>query len=316
MKDNVYECLVNNGQGYNKLSEMNQIEFQLFMLFLGLSIHRYEWENLPSEIPSWCLEKVINLYGQGVLFEVGGQYLVTSAVNSSLLNIYNEPCQVQPVAMNGMTFPLVNVKDNTIINNDEMQIVKQNGVLIKNNVYSIPTYAMLKPFIKKLCFIWESAGINASLSRIVALIQANKDVAGSVRTEISKIIGSKSGIAVVNEKMNTLEMINKVDLRVDYMPDKYWQDFDNTFNMICQLIGLTTDMNKNKKERVVVAQVESNDEVTSIICDSYLEYREQAVDEMNKLFGLGVKVYEKKDIKTTNPNDYKEPFDKPTEEQY
>ena len=104
--------------------------------------------------------------------------------------------------------------------------------------------------------------------------------------------------------MNTLEMINKLDLQVDYTPEKYWEDFDNTFNMCCQLLGLTTDMNKNKKERVVVAQVESNDEITSIIADSYLEYRRQAKDEMNELFGFNVDVVEKEYIKTTNPNDY------------
>lgn len=304
MKDNVYECLVNNGKGYDKLNEINQIEFQLFMLFLGLSIHRYEWKNLPKEVPSWCLEKVVNLYGQGVIFEVGGQYLVTSAVSTSLLNVYNEPTQVQPVAMNGMSFGVVNVKDNVVMNNSELKMIKQDGVLIKNNIYSVPTYALLKPFIKKLCFIWEGAGINAGLSRVVALIQANKDIAGSVKNEINKIIGNKSGIAVVSEKMNTLEMINKLDLQVDYTPEKYWEDFDNTFNMCCQLLGLTTDMNKNKKERVVVAQVESNDEITSIIADSYLEYRRQAKDEMNELFGFNVDVVEKEYIKTTNPNDY------------
>lgn len=303
MTDRVFDCIVNNGKGYDKLTPINQIEMQLFILFLSIAIHRYEWEKLPKEIPSWCLEKVVNLYGQGVLFKYGDRYLVTSAVNSSLLDIYNEPCEVQPVAMNGMCFDRVRVKDVVVSNNNELVTYEQNGVLIKNNIYSIPTYAMIKPLVKKLCFIWESAGINAGLSRLVALIHCNKDVSSVVKTELNKIIGSKTGICVVNEKMNVLESIEKLDLKVDYTPEKYWEDFDNTFNLICLMLGITTDMNKNKKERVVVAQVESNDEVTSIVADSYLQYRKQSCEECKELFGLSISVKEKKDIKVTNPND-------------
>ena len=301
--DNVYDCLVANGKGYDKLSEMNKIEFQLFMLFLSISVHRYEWKGLPKELPAWCLEKVVNLYGQGVLFKVGNEYVVTSAVTNSLLNVYNEPCQVVPVAMNGMSFPVVTVKKTLVQNNDSFVSVEQDGVLIKNNLYSIPTYALIKPFIKKLCFIWESAGINAGLSRIVALIHCNKDIAPAIRTEMKKLIGSSNGVAIVNEKTNILEQIDKLDFNVAYEPDKYWIDFDNTFNLICELVGLTTDLNKAKKERVVVAQVESNDELTTIIADTYLTYRKQSCEEMNNLFGLNVSVEEKEDIKVTNPSD-------------
>lgn len=312
-KDKVYECLLNGGASYDRLSEFNKIQFQLFMLFMGVITQRYKWEDLPKEIPSWCLEKVVNLYGQGVLFEIGGQYLVTQAVNNSSLNVYNEVCQVQPVGMNGMSFPVVNVKDTINVNGSEIEYVEQNGVLIKNNIYSIPTYALIKPFIEKLCYIWESAGINAGLSRLVALVHCNKDVAGTIKNEISKIIGNRNGVVVVNEKMNILETINKFDLKVEYTPEKYWEDFDNTFNLICLMVGITTDMNKNKKERVVVAQVESNDELTTIVSNSYLSFRELACDEIKDVFGLNVSVKENKDIKVTNPNQQRE-FNPPSQD--
>lgn len=307
-KDLVFDCLVKEGSGYEKLSKMNQIKMQMFFLFLSIATQRFKYKGLPDELPSWCLEKIINLYGQAVVFKVGDQYVCTQAVNSSLLNIYGEPCQVQPVALNGMSFPVVYVKDTIINNNDTLDSVIQNAVLIKNNIYSIPTYALIKPFVERLCFIWESAGINAGLSRVVALIHCNKDISGAVRSELGKMLGgTKTGIAIVSEKSGILEQIDKLDLKVEYTPDKYWQDFDNTFNMICQLVGITTDMNKNKKERVVVAQVESNDEVTSLIEHGYAKYRELACEELNRVFGLNVELEQLQDIKVTNPNDY-QPF--------
>ena len=306
MSDKVYDCLCKDGSGYDKLTEMNKIEFQMFTLFMGIAVHRFAWEGLPKEMPSWCLEKVVNLYGQGVVFKVQDQYLCTTAVNSSLLNIYGEPCQVQPVAINGISFPLKYVKDTMVENHDSLEYVKQDGVLVKNNLYSIPTYALIKPYIKRLCFIWESAGINAGLSRIVALVHCNKDISGTIRAEINKIMGTKSGIAIVNEKTNVLDKIDKVDMKVEYTPEKYWLDFDNTFNKVCELIGITTDMNKAKKERVVVAQVESNDELTTIVEDTFLEYRKLACEEIKEVFGLNVEVNNKcEEVKSTEPLDNK-----------
>lgn len=304
--DNIFECLKNDGRGYNKLTEMSQIKLQMFTLFLSIATHRFDWKGLPKELPSWCLEKVVNLYGQGVLFKVGDKYVVTQAVTSSMIDIYGEPYQVQPVAMNGISFPVINVKDCVVNTDGNAEVIKQDGVLIKNNMYSIPTYVMIKPFVEKLCYIWESAGINAGLSRIVALIHCNKDLSGVVKAEVGKILGNKNGLVVVNEKTNVLETIEKVDLQVPYTPSDYWLDFDNTFNKICEIIGITTDMNKAKKERVLVAQVESNDELTTIVEDTYIEFRKIACEQAKELWGLAIEVNNKcEEVKATTPMDNK-----------
>lgn len=306
MNDEIFNVLKNDGAGYNKLSEMNKISFQMLLLFLTIATERYEWKGLPKEIKPYQLEKILNLFGQAVFFKVGNKYVVTQAVNSSLLNIYGEPTQVQPVALNGKSFPLVRVYEDVEQVNGKYVEMKKDGVLIKNNIYSIPTYALIKPMIDRLCFIWESAGINAGLSRVLALVHCNKDISGVVKSEIGKIMGgTRNGLAIVSDKSNVLEKIEKLDLKVEYVPDKYWEDFDNTFNLICEVVGITTDMNKAKKERVLTAQVESNDELTSIVAKGYLGYRKNSCEEINELYGLSMSVDEYKQIKSTKPLDNK-----------
>lgn len=307
-EDLMLQVLTNDGAGYNKLSEMNKITFQMLLLFLTIATERYEWKGLPKEISQWNLEKILNLYGQAVIFKVGEKYLVTQAVNSSLLNVYGQPMQVQPVALNGRSFPLVQVYDDVKQDkNGKLVEVKKNGVLIKNNMFSLPTYALIKPMVDRLCFIWESAGINAGLSRVLALVHCNKDISGVVKSEIGKIMGgTRNGLAIISDKSNVLDKIEKLDLKVEYVPDKYWEDFDNTFNLICETIGITTDMNKAKKERVLTAQVESNDELTSIVAKGYLGFRKLGCEEMNDLFSLDMSCEEYKDIKSTKPLDNKE----------
>lgn len=317
--DIMLQCLTNDGAGYNKLSEMNKISFQMLLLFLTIATQRYEWKGLPKEIKPYQLEKILNLYGQAVLFKVGEKYIVTQAVNSSLLNVYGEPTQVQPVALNGKSFPVKRVYEDVDMVDGKYVVLSKDGVLIKNNMFSLPTYAMIKPMVDRLCFIWESAGINAGLSRVLALIHCNKDLSGMVKSEIGKIMGgTRNGLAIVSDKSNVLDKIEKLDLKIEYVPDKYWQDFDNTFNLICEVVGITTDMNKAKKERVLTAQVESNDELTSVVAKGYLEFRKNACDECKDLFSLDMSCEEYKQIKSTKPLDNKEMVngekDTPTQE--
>jgi len=305
--DEILRILCNDGAGYNALSEMNKIKFQMLILFLTISTERYEWKGLPKEIEQWNLEKILNLFGQAVLFKVGANYIVTQAVNSSLLNVYGQPTEVQPVALNGKSFPRVRVYDDIVEVKGKLEVAKKNAVLIKNNMYSLPTYAMIKPMVDRLCFIWESAGINAGLSRVLALIHCNKDISGVVKSEIGKIMGgTRNGLAIVSDKSNILEKIEKLDLKIEYTPEKYWEDFDNTFNLICECIGITTDMNKAKKERVLTAQVESNDELTSIVAKGYLGFRKIACEQSKEVFGLSLSVDEYKQIKSTKPTDNQE----------
>ena len=302
--DLLFFCLLRDGEGYNKLDDMNKIKYQMFVFFMGLLNTQFKWEGLPDEIKPYNVERILNMFGQGVLFKYGEQFVFAQAVNTSLLNIYNQPCEVQPISMNGVSFDRVFVT-NTLDVNKELH--EQNAVLFKNNLTSTPTYFILKPFIDSLCFNWESKGINAGLSRIKYLIRANKNIAGTIRTEIKKIIGSPTAIPVINEKMNVLDQIEKLDFNVAYEPDKYWQDFDKTFAFICQLCGITTNMSQSKKERLVVSEVESNDELTTLSEDMRLEFRKIGCEDANKLFSIKWSVDNKVTaVKATQPTDNKE----------
>ena len=294
------QLLNGNHSGSKKLDAMQSIELQLWVFVMAIALEQFKWEGLPKEIKPYNLEKVLNLYGQAVIFKYGDSYVVTSCTNSNRLNIYAEPCEVVPIAMNGMSFNRVYV--NTTIDGEGLK--EKNAVLIKNNWTSTPTYFLLKPFIEHLVFIWQSKGINAGLSRLKAVLHSNKALSSTLKTQIKNVIGSQELIPVISDKTNVLKEIEKIDFNVEYTPDVYWEDFDKTLSTICQLLGVTTNVSQGKKERLIVSEVESNDELTTIAEDTRLTYRKQACEEIKELFGLDVSVDNKQpDIKPTNPND-------------
>ena len=307
--DLIFQCLLHNGKDYEKLDKMQQIQVQLFIYIFGIINEQFKWEGLPPELKSYNVEKVLNMYGQGVLFKVGDDYAFCCAVNTNMLNIYGEPCEVQPVAINGMSFDRVRV--NNMFDGKELK--EQNAVLIKNNLTSTPTYAMIKPMVEQLAFIWESKGINAGLSRVKALIHANKNNAGIIKQQLKNIIGSSTMIPVVSEKTNILKEIEKLDFNIEYTPDMYWEDFDKTFSTLCQWLGITTNLSQNKKERLIVSEVESNDELTTISEDARLTFRKLGCDGAKELFGLELSCENKvPDVKATSPMDND---DEPTDEE-
>ena len=299
--DLLLKCLIENGRGYEKLSTMKKIEFQMFVLFMGIFNTQFKWTGLPKEIKAYNLEKILNFYGQAVFFKYGDDYLVCSCANTSLLNIYGEPVEVLPIALNGITFERVNVSNS--IDSDK-KVVLKNAVRIRNNLTCTPTYFLIKPFIEKLCFIWESMGINAGLSRVKYLLHANKQLASAMKTELKKLVGGSECIPVVNEKVNVMKEIEKLDFNIPYEPDQYWEDFDKTFHFICEMGGITTNISNGKKERLIVSEVESNDELTTLCEDTRLEFRKEGCEEIKEVFGLSLSVENKvQEVKPTSPVD-------------
>lgn len=311
--DLVLMCLTQDFKNYDKLEEMQKVEVQLFIYIMGIINSQYKWENLPPEIKPYQMEKVLNFYGQGVLFKYGDDFVFANAVNSSLLNIYGEPCEVQPIAINGLSFDRVVV--NTTLD-AYGQVKPKNAVLIKNNLTSTPTYALIKPFVDHLVFIWQSKGINAALSRIKAILHSNKNLASTLKTQIKSVVGSSSMIPVLSDKTNILKEIEKLDFNVEYEPEKYWDDFDKTLATIFSMLGITTNLSQNKKERLIVSEVESNDELTTIAEDTRLDFRKLGCEDANEFFGLNMSCDNKMpEVKVTDPSEQDEPNpDEPSEE--
>ena len=127
--------------------------------------------------------------------------------------------------------------------------------------------------------------------------------------------GNSSMMPVVSDKVNMMKEIEKLDFNVEYQPDIYWEDFDKTIAFICQMVGITTNLAQGKKERLIVSEVESNDEFTTICEDTRLSFRKMGAEDAKETFGLSLSCENKvPDVKATQPMDNQEQQDEPTEE--
>jgi hypothetical protein len=292
----------------SRIDNMQSIKSQLVLLFEGLANRQFEYTNLPKEIEEWKLEQMLFYYGQVVFFKVFENYVALPCTIASQLDIYGEPQKVNAIAINGQSFPEIAIKDIYSLQNGSLLTARQ-GIRIKNNEQSISTIAFLMPFIDRLIFIWQSLGINESLSRMKYLIRSNKDSASVVSATIKQLMGSKSPIAVVSDKRALLDELEKLDFNVPYTPESYWYDFDKTFNLILTMLGINNNFETNKKERMIVDEVNANNELVNLFTELRLYYRTKAVKEINEQFGLNMSIHMRHD--DTNKE---ESTDQPTEE--
>jgi hypothetical protein len=273
----------------SKIDNMQSIKSQLVLLFEGLANRQFKYNNLPKEIEEWKLEQILFYYGQVVFFKVFDNYVALPCTIASDLDIYGEPQRVNAVAINGQSFPIIPIKNIYSLQNGKL-IESQSGVRIKNNEQSISTIAFIMPFVDRLVFIWQSLGINESLSRVKYLIRSNKDSANIIQATIKNLLGNKSPVAVVSDKRVVLEELEKVDLNVEYTPDKFWYDFDKTFNTILTMLGINNNSESDKKERLIVDEVNVNNEMINLFTELRLYYRQHAIEQINTLFNLNMSI--------------------------
>ncbi len=280
----------------NKVDLMQEIETQLFIFIQSIIEYRFEYKNLPDEIPTYIIEDNLFNYGSCVFFKDNFFYYALSGANGNTLDVYGNPLKVRPIAKNGMQFDeRTNVQYFDFKNN---KIIEKDCVIIYNNRYRMSTYSLIYPFVNRLCYLWQSLGINAALTRIKVLIVSNKDQAPTLKALFNKFFDSEKIFAIVNDKSNLREnIVDKLDFNIPNQQKDLWEDFDKTFNLLLMFCGINSNNNIDKKERLLVDELHINDKLTTIIMDSYFEIRVKAIEAINKLFGLNIEIIDKFKLK-------------------
>jgi hypothetical protein len=293
VEENMSAPFLLNYKKKSTLENQQEVDATIFLLLMAISSQLFKWENLPDEIEPFQIEKLLFQYGNLVFFKLSDQYLILPASNTYDLNLYGEPIKVRPIGLNGVMFPERYIRDEWKFQGETASLVnKQNAVIIKNNQQSLSTWAFLSPFADRLIYTWESMGVNQAMAvRLNAFIHANKDNSGAIYHAINSILGSKSPIKVISERDNTLEGVSTVDLKIEYMPDKLWLEFINSLDLILTILGVNNKMAVEKKERLITDEIEVNNASIQLFRDTMYQYRKYGVEQINKFFGLDIKVF-------------------------
>lgn len=285
---NVEDCFLGKKRPRRLLKSMNEIESSLtnFMSLLICTIR--SWDGLPKELEDrkYLIEYLMFWYGQAVLLKRNGMYFYLPCYAQSTLNVYGESTGYFAYGLNGTSFGKVYVRDEFDENGKISH--KQDAVLFRNNIYNIPQYFYIKPYLSRLTYIWQTMGIQNGMSRIKLLIYANTEISNKVKDVVDDIINNSDISCVIpsEDGRTILEDIKETNFGGQYTPNDTWTDFDKTFNLLLSMCGVKTNAQENKLERQTQSEIKSKDiftEYSKYINDSM---RDLAIKQCKEVFNI------------------------------
>lgn len=252
------------------LQRANDLTFiKYFTQFFNLSLNIFKWEN-TGEIESRFIERTLIENGYCFVYSDPDYGLVCMPCTTVGLNIYNEPTQIQ------ITSPLINKTLNA-----------SDGVLIYNNYTKTGLLPIIMNYVDRLTEIETTINTNIFLQKIPYILVGDKKIEKSIR-EVASQITSNEPIIIV--KASLAENLQNLMLNTNFVaPDLYElkQKIENEF---LTFIGLNNNSQADKKERMLVDEINVNNDYINRNVDLLYNARELACKKINEKFGVNWKV--------------------------
>lgn len=258
-----------------KLSTAKELNFQTFNAYYErlrlLACSAFEWLNMPDEISVRFIEKILFERGRVFFFkdETIGYIGIGGEVHTK--NLYGDPIKVSAHALNDY----------------QKSLDKGEYIMIRNNYESSPTEPVVRLFAQRLSQIERSLDVNVNAQKTPVLILCDEKQRLSLKNVYAQYNGNEP--VIYGDKALNPEAIKSVNTGAPFVADKLFQAKKEYWNECMTYLGIN-NANTDKKERLIVPEVEANDQLVDMSAQVMLLTRQQAAAEINKQYGLDVSV--------------------------
>jgi len=244
-----------------------------------LAISMFEWKNLPPSVDARYLELHLFETGCMVYFDddVLGN-LCLDCIASGRLGVYGDP--VLRRAYSGY-------------NNYQKLLKESNSVIIWNNYLHTNSVLDVKMFAKRLYNLDRIIDVNANAQKTPVLVQGTE----KQRMTLINLYKEYDGNApfIFGDKNLDLNALKVLQTGAPYVCDKLYQLKTQIWNEALTYLGIS-NINIQKKERLITDEVTRNQGGTIASRYSRLESRRQAVNKINAMFGTNIEVNYREDF--------------------
>lgn len=268
----------------------NSTYIQYYNRLVELAISMFEWKNLPETIDPRYLELALFTDGMAVFFkdeDIG--YLGMRTMIGGTWDVYNIPTYRRAYASNGY-----------------QKVLNQNdSVIIFNNLLHTNSLLDVRMFAERLYDLDRSIDVNAKAQKTPIVITCDETQRLTMLNLYKKYDGNEPFI--FGDKSLDLNAIKVLNTQAPYVADKLYQLKVQYWNEALTYLGIS-NVNYEKKERLVSDEVVRSQGGTIASRYSRLEARRQACEKINKMFGLDISVDYRDDFREMDdefmlPND-------------
>lgn len=250
-----------------------------------LSISMFDWKNLPNTIDARFLELALFNDGMAVFFkdEVMG-YLGLQVMIGGALDVYRIPITRTAFAQNGY----------------QINLDPNNSVIIFNNMLHTNSILDVQEMSKRLYEIQRTIDVNVIQQKTPKIITCTENQRLVMKNLYAQYMGNEPFI--FGDKNLDLSGIKTLDTTSPYVADKLYDLKTQYWNEALTYLGIS-NVNTIKKERMITDEVQRNLGGTIASRYSRLFMRQQACEQINRMFGLNISVDYREDMQVVDTFD-------------
>ena len=269
-KTNFEESLLMNNATYT----------QYFNRLMELSISMFEWKNLPSTCDVRYLELALFMNGSAVFFQddVLDDYVALDVICSGRLDVYGNPVLRRAYSR---------------FNNYQKLLKGNNSVIIWNNYTRTNSVLDVEMFARRLYNLDRIIDINANAQKTPVLIKCDETQRLTMLNVYKEYDGNSP--VIFGDKALNSNGLEVLSTGAPYVADKIYTLKTQIWNEALTYLGIS-NINVQKKERLITDEVTRNQGGTIASRYSRLESRREAVRKINDMFGLNIEVNYREDF--------------------
>ena len=259
---------------------LNNLTYRQYLNRLTeLAISMFEWKNLPDTVDERYLELHLFETGCMVYFQddILGDLCLDNITNGKL-SVYGDPLLRRAYSGYNNYQKLLSYKDSVII---------WNNLLHTNSILDVEMFA------RRLYNIDRIIDVNANAQKTPVLLQGTE----KQRLTLLNLYKEYDGNApfIFGDKNLDINSLKAFSTNAPYVCDKLYQLKTQIWNEALTYLGIS-NINIQKKERLITDEVTRNQGGTIASRYSRLESRRKAVKKINKMFGTNIEVNYREDF--------------------
>lgn len=243
-----------------------------------LATSMFEWVNLPESMNSRYLELCLYYLGSAaLLYDEEYGFINTKAVSTGYINIYGLPTKLNCYSYS------YNKDRKTYMGYNPEAPKDEEAILVMNRYDMVPTAATIELYAMRMADAQRTCDINIKAQRTPLLIQTDDNQRLTLKNTYEQYDGN-APVIYGNKNAGIQDSISSIKTDAPIVFDKVMEYKRDIFNEALTYLGISNL--DEKKERRVVNEAESNNEVINLNLESFLVPRKEACKQFNEKFGL------------------------------
>ena len=247
-----------------------------------------KWKNLPEEIDPRFLEWCLLYDGMAIFFkdDITEKFVCIQVMPSGQFNMYRIPKERTAYAVNGY--------QNSDLN-------ENNSVIIYNNLLRKPSVQDIEIYAKKLTNIDLTLNVNVNAQKTPIAIICDE----TQRLTFQQLYQNYAGNMpfIFGDKGLNLDNVKSINTQADYKGEELNKLKTDIWNEALTYLGVS-NVQYQKKERINTEEINRSMGGAFASRRSRIKARQNAVEEINKMFGLSIEVDFEDEVDKLDNNGY------------